>query len=115
MTYFELINNFWERDRECFFTDKEMALYFYLLNICDQLHWKNPFGQSNAMIIAKFGWGTTIFNTTKKRLKDLGLIDFKAGDGRGNVYQYEIKGIQKTPLDDFTDEQIEWMIKKVEL
>ena len=94
MTYVDLVNKFWEKDFEFNFSDKEIALYFYLLNVCNRLTWKNPFGQSNAMMIAKFGWGKTSFDSAKKRLKDAGLIDFKAGDGRGNTYQYMIIGLK---------------------
>lgn len=96
MNYIDLINNFWELDAEIHFSDKEIALYFHLLNTCNRLTWKNPFGQSNAMMIARFGWGKSSFDSAKKKLKDVGLIDFKPGDGRGNVYTYWIRGIKVT-------------------
>lgn len=95
MNYIELINNFWQKDMEFNFSEREVALYFYLLKVSNGLVWKNPFGQSNAMITAKFGWGKSSFDTAKNKLKTAGLIDFKAGDGRGIVYQYEIKGLKK--------------------
>ena len=95
MNYIELINTFWQKDIEYCFSEKATALYFYLLNISNMTGWKNPFGQSNAAIIAKFGWGKTSFDTAKNDLKKAGLIDFKPGDGRGIVYQYELKVIKK--------------------
>lgn len=91
MNYIELVNQFWQKDIEFNFVDKEIALYFYLLKVSNSTGWRNPFGLSNAMTIAKFSWGKTSFNNAKNRLKKAGLIDFKGGDGRGNVYQYEIK------------------------
>lgn len=94
MNYISLINKFWELDAEIHFSDKEIALYFHLLNTCNRLTWKNPFGQSNAMMIARFGWGKSSFDFAKKKLKDVGLIDFKPGDGRGNVYTYWICNIK---------------------
>lgn len=108
MNYIELINQFWQKDLEFNFTDKEIALFFYLLKVSNSIGWKNPFGLSNAMTIAKFGWGKSSFDTTKNRLKLAGVIDFKAGDGRGNVYQYELieekkgfkKVVQKNTLSD---------------
>lgn len=100
MNYVELINWFWEKDLEYNFSDKEIALYSYLLKVSNSISWKNPFGQSNDMIIAKFGWGKTSFNTAKNTLKLAGLIDFRAGNGRSNIYQYTLKqkGVQKSTL-----------------
>ena len=105
MNYIELINNFWQKDLEYNFSDKEIALYFYLLKVSNSIGWKNPFGLSNSMTIAKFGWGKKSFDAAKNTLKLAGLISFRSGDGRGNVYQYSIigekvtkKGTQKTPL-----------------
>ncbi len=95
MNYIEQINGFWQKDTEFNFTDKEIALYFYLLKISNSIGWKNPFGLSNIKTIANFGWGKSSFDTAKNRLKIAGLIDFKPGDGRGNVYQYELKVIEK--------------------
>ena len=94
MNYIELINSFWRLDEETHFSDREIALYFHLLNTCNRLSWKNPFGQSNAMMVARFGWGKSAFDSAKKKLKDVGLIDFRPGDGRGNVYTYWICGIK---------------------
>lgn len=95
MNYIELINNFWKKDIEYNFSDKEIALYFYLLSVSNSINWKNPFGLSNSMTIAKFGWGKKSFDTAKNNLQKADLISFKAGDGRGNVYQYEIKDTEK--------------------
>lgn len=94
MTYLDLVIDFWHRDLEFNFSDKEIALYFYLLKTCNHTRWKNPFGLSNAITIARFGWGKSSFDTAKNNLKKAGLIDFKAGDGRGNVYQYTLIGVE---------------------
>jgi hypothetical protein len=96
MTYIDLINSFWEKDLEANFSSGEATFYFYLLNTCNRLAWKNPFGLSNAVAMAKFGWSKSSFDTIKKSLKNAGLISFKAGDGRGNVYQYTVLGIKDT-------------------
>lgn len=94
MTYIELINDFWQKDIEYAFSDKEIALYFYLLKTCNSIGWKNPFGLSNSITAVKFNWGKQAFDTAKLNLQKAGLIDFKGSHGRGKVYQYEIKGIQ---------------------
>lgn len=90
MTYIDLINAFWKKDIERGFSEKEITLYFYLLGICNSIGWKSPFGLSNAMTMAKFGWGKKSLDTIKLKLKTAGLIDFKAGSGRGNINQYTI-------------------------
>ena len=90
MNYISLINRFWSKDIEFNFSDRETAFYFYLLKVSNSIGWKNPFGLSNSMIITKFNWGKTSFDTAKNRLKAAGLIDFKSGLGRGNLYQYYI-------------------------
>lgn len=94
MNYIELINNFWQKDIEYAFSDREITLYFYLLKISNSLGWKNPFGLSNAMTAAKFHWGKKSYNTAKLKLQKAGLIDFTICSGRGKTYRYEIKGVQ---------------------
>ncbi|MDR1198408.1 MAG: hypothetical protein LBK94_05270 [Prevotellaceae bacterium] len=102
MNYIELINQFWEKDVEYDFSANETALYFYLMSVCNRLSWKNPFGVSSAMIVVKFGWGRTAFDNAKNKLKQACLIDFKRGNGKGNVTEYSIidgKGcVFKPPL-----------------
>lgn len=98
MSYLDLINNFWQKDIEYGFSEKEIALYFYLLNVCNSIGWKNPFGLSNSLTVIKFGWGKQAFNTAKQSLKTAGLIDFKCSQGRGKVYQYELKGSIPDPF-----------------
>jgi len=101
MNYIELINQFWAKDAQYHFSDKETALYFYLLNVCNSARWRNPFGLSNHATIAKFGWGKMSFDRTRKRLRDAGLIDFRAGLGRGNIYRYFIRDKHKPDNTDF--------------
>lgn len=98
MNYIELMNNFWQKDIEHAFSDKETALYFYLLKTCNSIGWKNPFGLSNALTMSKFRWGKQVFNSAKLKLRKAQLIDYNQGCGRGNVYQYEIKGVETDTL-----------------
>jgi hypothetical protein len=91
MNYLEQINLFWAKDVEYHFSDKETALYFYLLNTCNAVRWRNPFGLSSNMTVARFGWGKTSFERARNKLKSAGLIDFRAGIGRGNIYRYVIR------------------------
>jgi hypothetical protein len=90
MNYLELINNFWQKDSEYGFTEKEIAFFFYLLKTCNSQGWRNPFGLSNAITTAKFCWNRHTLNDAKNKLKQAGLIRFEAGRGRGNIYRYEL-------------------------
>jgi len=91
MKYLELSNQFWAKDVEHHFSDREIALYFYLLNVCNSGKLRNPFKLSNNVTVARLGWGKASFDRTRKKLMDAGLIDFRQGLGRGNVSQYIIK------------------------
>jgi hypothetical protein len=99
MNQLELINRFWEKDSEYHFSDRETALYFYLVNVCNTGKGRNPFGLPNNMTRAKFGWGKTSFDRTRGRLREAGLIDFHQGLGRGNISKYIIKDVNSAPND----------------
>ena len=103
MNYLELINQFWAKDMEYHFSDRETALYFYLLNVCNSARWRNPFGLSGSVTMAKFGWGKTSFERARTRLKDAGLIDFRPGIGRGNIHQYLIR---KKPEENLSEKEL---------
>lgn len=106
VSYQDLVAHFWQKDTEHNFSPNAIAIYFFILNVANSCFWKFPIGISNGITMMKFGIGKTAFDNAKKELKIAGIIDFKPGDGRGNVYQYyividgkrisyEIKGIVK--------------------
>ena len=77
---------FWMANEQFSFGTTAIALYFYLLKISNELHWKNTFYRSNAKIQADL---SVSFNTLKKArelLKKHGLIDFKTESGFSNVW-----------------------------
>lgn len=94
MTYLDLVIDFWKKDIDHQFSTTEIALYFHILNTANNTRWKNPFGLSNDLTMAKLRIGKTAFDTAKRNLKNAQLIDFKAGNGRGVVYQYTIIGVE---------------------
>lgn len=100
MNYIELINHFWALNKEYSFTPNEKAIYFALLNKCNELGWKNPFNQSNEYLALDSGVAKPSIQRAKNTLKQKGLISFKQGNGRSNNTEYEIlnlnKGNQKT-------------------
>ena len=98
MNYIELINNFWRLNKEHSFTPNEKAVYFALLNKCNELGWKNPFNQSNGYLAMDSGMSEPAMTKARNTLKQKNLIDFKAGDGRriNTIYSIIISKKGKT-------------------
>ncbi|EHQ24556.1 hypothetical protein [Mucilaginibacter paludis] len=94
MNYIELINNFWDVQDEHQFTTTDIALYFYLLKIGNNLRWTNPFRRINAKITADLGISKPTLDRSRNKLKQAGLIDFKTTNGNANV-TYTIINLQK--------------------
>lgn len=78
MNYIELINRFWSCSKERAFYPSDCMLYFFLLDTCNALHWKQPFGQSDRYLSMALGISVPTVREAKNRLKQRGLIDFKA-------------------------------------
>lgn len=90
-TYIDLINQFWTQSKECAFNPSDAALYFFLLNTCNALHWKQPFGQSDRFLSLSLGFSINTIRGAKNRLKQRGLIDFKAPEKNGKGIEGQTK------------------------
>ena len=75
--YVILINRFWTCSIERVFNSSDCMLYFYLLNTCNKLRWKQPFGQSDRYLSNVLGMSVPTIRAAKLRLKHSGLIDFR--------------------------------------
>lgn len=91
MNYIELINNFWKVDMEARFSSVDVHLYFYLLNICNTLAWRNPFYHSNGQLTGALGFSEKTLIASKKRLQEAGLIEYESGDSRRKSSMYLLK------------------------
>lgn len=91
MNYIDLLNNFWALNKEYSFTPNEKAVYFALLNKCNELGWKNPFNQSNGYLAMDSGMSESAMQKARNTLQQKGLIEFSSGDGRRINTQYEVK------------------------
>jgi hypothetical protein len=67
------------------------VLYFFLLNTCNALHWKQPFGQSDRFLSLSLGFSINTIRGAKNRLKQRGLIDFKAPEKNGKGIEGQTK------------------------
>lgn len=84
-------NFFWQKHPEYAFKPLEMAVYSYLLNICNGLGRKNPFNLSKERLMFEMGLSTEKpLDTARIRLREAGLIEFEKGNGRGKTTLYTL-------------------------
>ena len=123
MKYIDQINNFWRAQTESAFTPTEIALYFYLLHICNGLGWKNPFTRANRRICADLDISKNTMVKARHTLEEAGLIKFSGGQGRRKFGSFTIvdtsvqdtaeKGSEKgSKYDPFNEEEAEKAPKK---
>lgn len=79
-----MINNFWQLDKETPFAPSDTRLYFYLLDTCNKLGWKNPFGHSDRHLEFNLGMNIKTIRKAKLRLSDAGLIELILPDKPSN-------------------------------
>lgn len=90
MNYIELINNVWNLRKQGIISTHEQDLYLYLLHRSNVLFWKNPFHQSTSILCSVLSIDRNTLTTRRKRLKQLGLIDFREGKSKNRPAEYTI-------------------------
>jgi hypothetical protein len=90
MNYIGLINRFWQCYSEHSFKANDVALYFFLLKTCNELGWKNPFKHSNRHITAMLDMSEKTLISSRNRLQQAGLINFKPGGVDRSLSTYEL-------------------------
>lgn len=85
MKYITLINKFWALHEVHSFQTTEIALFFYLLKINNQCSWIESFKRNNARIEADLGCSYHILKNARNKLKQCGVVDYKAKNGTPNV------------------------------
>ncbi|MDU1892239.1 MAG: hypothetical protein E6767_16265 [Dysgonomonas sp.] len=98
MNYIDLINKAWELREQGILTMHEHDLFNYLVHKCNKLNWKNSFSQSTKIICAVLGINRNMLTHRRKRLKQLGLIDFKEGLTKVKPAEYTICNLKETPV-----------------
>lgn len=76
MNYIEMIKIFWRCDSERLINPTDTRLYYLLVELCNSLGWKQPFGQSDRFLAMKVGVSVNTLRDSKQRLQQLHLIDF---------------------------------------
>lgn len=86
MNYIHQCKNFWQIQEDESLSPHEIALYFYLLEICNRLNWRDEFKRNNAKIQADLGIKSyDKLSAIRKRLREVGLLDFETQNGSANV------------------------------
>jgi hypothetical protein len=78
MNYIELVNRFWRCPERSSTNPSDVALYFFLVHTCNDLGWKQPFGHSDRHLSASLNMSVNTIRDSKNRLKQFGLLNFKA-------------------------------------
>ena len=94
MSYIKLINGFWVSHERNTFNCTEIALFFYLLKICNLCHWPDSIKRNNTKIQADLCISHPTLSKARNRLKQAGIIDFKTTNGSSNV-SYTLKNFFK--------------------
>lgn len=96
MNYIELINQFWQLRRSVRITSLQADVYFCLLHECNVRGWQNPFEMSNKLLCLTVGIAEPSLVGTRKRLQQLGLIDFAGGKRNIQAPVYRINPTLKS-------------------
>ena len=80
MNYLILIRQFWKRRKMTRFSNAEADLFFYLIEVCNDLEWQNPFPHPNVLAIGSLGISEEKLADARNGLKQKGLIDFIPGE-----------------------------------
>ena len=102
MSYIKLINGFWVSHERNTFNCTEIALFFYLLKICNLCHWPDSIKRNNTKIQADLCISYPSLSKARNKLKQAGIIDFRTTNGSSNV-SYTFKKFLKV-CDEVTNE-----------
>lgn len=101
MSYISYINQFWQVVKTGSVPSSAVAVYFYLLHVCNSVFWKMPFSCSTTWICEKLRITRETFTNARRFLADRRLISFTEGSSRFNHPTYTI--LQLT--DNMTEQQ----------
>ena len=90
MTYIDYWNQLWKIAEVVPLTSSEVALYGFLLNMCNRRYWKMPFPCSSVSICETLRMSRQTLNTARKHLASVGLISFSQGSSRFTPSNYSI-------------------------
>lgn len=63
----------------------EIALYFYLLEVCNATNWVNPFKRNSAKVMADLKMNRATFNRARVRLRRCQILTYLSVNGTANT------------------------------
>uniref|UniRef100_A0AAU8AWI8 Helix-turn-helix domain-containing protein n=1 Tax=Dulem virus 40 TaxID=3145758 RepID=A0AAU8AWI8_9CAUD len=81
MTYLQLINRFWDADRESPFTPCETRLYMLLLDAANRKGWNAELPYTKEELAERLDVAATTFLRARRRLSEAGLITYAENCG----------------------------------
>lgn len=98
---FRLVKEFWITYYGSNISYSETTLYYYLVEVCNQGRWENPFRVSSGSIMQSLRMSKSTYRTAIKNLQGHGLIRFEKGEGAKNYTLFELlKGVKNNTLSD---------------
>jgi hypothetical protein len=94
MNYIKQIKGFWLLHQKHALNSTDMALYFYLLEVCNRANWANPFKRNTAKILIDLKISRSSLERSRKRLREIGILSFESVNGTANV-TYQLTDLQK--------------------
>lgn len=95
MNYIEQIKGFWLAQEVNQLGTSEIALYFYLLEICNKTGWTGTFHRNNSKVMADLSIKSyKTFQSVRDRLKSAGIINYNQRNGDANV-KYSMSDLSK--------------------
>ena len=87
---FEYLKHFWKENEVRMFSARETQLYFFLLEDCNRLYWRNPFGCSTLRITNNLGISRQTLCRLRESLQERGLITYQEGKNESAVPGYTL-------------------------
>ena len=102
MTYIDYMNQFWRVALDQPITASEVALYAFLVNMCNTRYWNMPVPCSTVYICEKLRMSKQTVMTARSRLAEKGLIKFSEGKSRYIVSEYSLIELTANLTHDWT-------------
>ena len=91
VNYIELINNFWIQHRRFHFNEKEISMFFFLLDRANELFWPESFSMPCSVFRKEFGWTRNQVRWARSKLIETDIISYSPGDkGRNGKYSFTV-------------------------
>lgn len=90
MNYLMLVNTFWDKNLTEPSSATEIALYYFLLHLCNKGRWKEPFRAANNSICSSLIITEKTLIRARNHLSEKGLIKYKSNKGRKHLTNYFI-------------------------